>query len=110
MNLEEVLVKEGSSFLQLMREMMTDEDEATEAKETRGPCYHTARISDEEDLDEKSTDDDYVPGVVKRTGTRTRIRVSGSDEPVLKPTKSKGFYVDGFKGVGRMLLDDALKS
>jgi len=88
--------------------MRTDEGEVKQTRSCR-----TARLDDEEDLDEKSRDDDYIPGVARktnRTRTRTRVRASGSDEPVLKSTKKKGYNRDGSKRAGRILLDDALKS
>jgi len=89
MNLKDVLAKERLSFLQLTREMMTEE---VGAKQTRRPRCLTARISDEEDLDEKNRDDDYIPRVVrksKRTRRRTTMRASGSDEPVMRSTKKE---------------------
>jgi len=109
MNISYMIEKEGLSFLEMMREMMKDDPGDGPGK--------TVLLNDkvdcgENNVEEKATnsrDEDYVPEkvLVKK---RKKTRVREKNRPLGEVKKKPGYNLDGSKRVGRILLDDALKT
>jgi len=107
MNVKEMIEKEGLSFLALMREMMKDDQEPSPMKAQS----NSGRASGEVKLEKKTTecDEDYTPEKVMKVNRRKVKRAvkNNTDETVKKKI---GYNRDGSKRVGRILLDEALKT
>jgi len=105
MNTEDMIEREGLSFLHLMREMMKCEPEAEQSREIQSG---KSALSIEEEKDAKNKDENYEPNkVIKKRRRKARAAVKNEDG--VKPVKRTGYNLDGSKRVKRILLDDALK-
>jgi len=104
MNIDDMIEREGTSFLELMREMMKYEPE----EEQKGSNRLGKSVEyDNEEKAPQSAHEDFDPNRLVKT-RRKRRALAGKSK--VKREKKTGYNLDGSKRVKRILLDEALKN